>query len=161
MHKLSSSTDEVTTVGPLLMIACESCIGFIGGGNITSSSFSTSVGCPCCCWSCSNLLCWSVFDLSRSRFIFVLCDNGCSSSAVIIVANLKFFSEPFFRKGRSFGTTDDDDATAVDVIVLSTFPWDSFRSGGGNHFRLYLKKNWREKITVYLHFEDALKPVNW
>lgn len=69
--------------------------------------------------------------------IFCVCD--WSSSAVTVVANLNAFSEPFFKNGRSLGVAVDDDDDATDdagAVVLSTFPWDSFRSGGGNHLRL-------------------------
>lgn len=155
LHGLCSTTDDATAVGPLLIIACESCIGFIGGGSTTSSSFSASAEWACCCWSCSDFAWWSTVTFSRKRLMFVFC-SGCSSSAVIVAANLKAFSEPFLRNGRSFGVADDDDGAAA--VVLSTLPWDNFRSGGGNHFRLQLKLE-KKKQKIDYHSKKRTKTI--
>lgn len=146
LHGLCSATVADDAFGPLLWIDCESCIGFIGGGNsnVTSSSASNS---PVVCWLLLVLLLpplafdWAadVVGIANLLFTDAATDPApLASSSVVIdeanlsaVANLNVFSEPFFTSGRSAA-----------LVVLSTFPWDSFRSGGGNHFRL-LWTEWR------------------
>lgn len=139
LHGLCSATVADETLGPLLMIACESCMGFIGGGNsnVASSSASSSP----VWWPLPLLLVWAV-DVDGIADLLLIDATPValtSSSAVIDVANLStdanlnVFSEPFFINGRSAA-----------LVCLSTFPWDSFRSGGGNHFRLK-KKTFRKR----------------
>lgn len=141
LHGLCSATVADETFGPLLWIDCESCIGFIGGGssNVTSSSASSSP-----VWWLLLLplaFAWTadVVGIANLLFTDAATDPAAlGSSSVVIdaanlsaVANLNVFSEPFFTSGRSAA-----------LVVLSTFPWDSFRSGGGSHFRL-LRSGWR------------------
>lgn len=125
LQGLCSTTAD--TVGPLPIIDCESCIGFIGGGksHVTSSSCSIS---------------WFVaadWELVKASDDLALLDDPLFeppapllllllySSSVVVLSdgNLNILSEPFLTNGRS-------------AAVLSTFPWDSFLSGGGSHFRL-------------------------
>lgn len=158
LHGLCSAMVADETLGPLLMIACESCIGFIGGGNsnVASSSASNSPA-----WWPLLLLAplvfgWTVADVVGNADLLLTdgADAFDSSSAVIDAANLSadaslnVFSEPFFTSGRSAA-----------LVFLSTFPWDNFRSGGGNHFRLK-SENWKKekkkKIEIICrHFGGA------
>lgn len=146
LQGLCSTIDDVGAFEPLFIIACASWMGFIGGGrsNTTSSSFSMSWW-ACDVFAVSNLAVpWSPMDFSRKRWPG-FCTNAWWSSSVTDVANLNVFSEPFFKNVRSIA---EPVAVAGGVaFVLSTFPWDSLRSGGGNHFLLFrkqkiVKNNW-------------------
>lgn len=123
LQGLCSTVEDDETVGPLFIIDCESCMGFIGGGSSKATSSSASRS------ACVTVSLWPLCDVTLADVVGIdlYVANG-SSSAVVDVdnlsANLNVFSEPFFTSGRSA------------TVVLSTFPWDSFRSGVGSHLRL-------------------------